>query len=396
MVIWINSNLMQRKHQNLYKQNKLELFQIKTPVVSMLRSISYIATSIDHCLMEKKVSIKDIAKQLGISISTVSFVVNGKAREKRISVELTQRVLALVEELGYKPDALARSFRTGKTNIIGFLVDDISRPFFSNLARFIDEKAAKNGYKIIYSSTRGSKKKAIELLQIFQDRHVDGYIIALPEGLETEVGALTESRKPVVLFDRYFKELNTDYVVINNEESTHKATCHLVDNGYQNIGFVTIDTIEQQMLDRLKGYEDAVAQAGLVPSILKINYIKAATGLPAIIDYLTEQKQLDAVIFSANYLCMDGLRAIRHLERNIPDDLAVLSFDDFELLEFISPTITAIAQPLEEIAENIMTILMHKLNNPRTVHEYSQIILPTAMTLRQSTAKKRSIKKTAC
>src|SRR5687768_17594501 len=150
---------MQRKHQNLYKQNKLELFQIKMPVVSMLRSISYIATSIDHCLMEKKVSMKDIAKQLGISISTVSFVVNGKAREKRISEELTQRVLALVEELGYKPDALARSFRTGKTNIIGFLVDDISRPFFSNLARFIDEKAAKNGYKIIYSSTRGSKKK---------------------------------------------------------------------------------------------------------------------------------------------------------------------------------------------------------------------------------------------
>jgi LacI family transcriptional regulator len=340
--------------------------------------------------MEKKVSIKDIAKQLGISISTVSFVVNGKAKEKRISEELTQRVLKLVGELGYKPDALARSFRTGKTNIIGFLVDDISRPFFSNLARFIDEKAAKNGYKIIYSSTRGSKKKAIELLQIFQDRHVDGYIIALPEGLETEVEALTESRKPVVLFDRYFKELNTDYVVINNEESTYKATCHLVDNGYQNIGFVTIDTIEQQMLDRLKGYEDAVARSGLIPSILKINHVNAATGLPAIIDYLTEQKQLDAVIFSANYLCMDGLRAIRHLKLNIPGDLAVLSFDDFELLEFISPTITAIAQPLEEIAENIITILMQRLDNPNGAHEHSQIILPTAMTLRQSTAKKKA------
>ncbi len=119
-------------------------------------------------LMKKKVSIKDIAKQLGISISTVSFVVNGKAKEKRISDELTKRVLQLVDELDYKPDALARSFRTGKTNIIGFLVDDISEPFFSGIARFIDEKASKKGYKIIYSSTRNNRKKAVELLQIFQ------------------------------------------------------------------------------------------------------------------------------------------------------------------------------------------------------------------------------------
>lgn len=343
--------------------------------------------------MDKKVSIKDIAKQLGISISTVSFVVNGKAKEKRISEELTQRVLKLVEELDYKPDALARSFRTGKTNIIGFLVDDISRPFFSNLARFIDEKAAKNGYKIIYSSTRSNKKKAIELLQIFQDRHVDGYIIALPEGLETEVETLTKSHKPVVLFDRYFPELNTDYVVINNEESTYKATRHLIDNGYKNIGFVTIDTIEQQMLDRIGGYNNAISGSSLDASVLKISYTSSAMAVPVIMDYLKEQKQLDAVIFSANYLCVDGLRAIRYIGLNIPDDLAVVSFDDFELLEFSSPSITAIAQPLEDIAENIMSILLQRLNNPKAVLEYSNVILPTVMTVRQSSVNKKSIKK---
>jgi LacI family transcriptional regulator len=342
--------------------------------------------------MEKKVSIKDIAKQLGISISTVSFVVNGKAKEKRISEELTQKVLKLVEELDYKPDALARSFRTGKTNIIGFLVDDISRPFFSNLARFIDEKAAENGYKIIYSSTRNNKKKAIELLQIFQDRHVDAYIIALPEGLESEVEALARSKKPVVLFDRYFPDLNTDYVVINNTESTFEATRHLITNGFERIGFVTIGTIEQQMLDRLSGYEDAIFQAGLKSSVLKIDYSNSAGSVLQIIDYLSAEKQLDAVIFSANYLCVDGLRAIRRLGLSIGQDLAVVSFDDFELLEFSSPTITAIAQPLRKIAENIMTILLNRLNNPKMAHEYQHVILPTTLTIRNSSAKKNTKK----
>lgn len=334
--------------------------------------------------MEKKVSIKDIAKRLGISISTVSFVVNGKAKEKRISEELTKKVLQLVEELDYKPDALAKSFRTGKTNIIGFLVDDISEPFFSGIARFIDEKASQKGYKIIYSSTRNNKKKAIELLQIFQDRHVDGYIIALPEGLEDEVQTLTKSSKPVVLFDRYFPGLKTDYVIINNQESTFNATTHLIGNGYKNIGFVTIDTIEQQMLDRLKGYEEAVATNGLKSNIIKIPYSKSSNTIDQVSAYLQEQKQLDAVIFATNYLCMDGLRAIQRLGLKITEDLAVVSFDDFELLEFSSPTITAIAQPLEEIAEHIMQTLLSRLSGSRSEPSHKQVVLPTTLNVRNS------------
>lgn len=333
--------------------------------------------------MKKKVSIKDIAKQLGISISTVSFVVNGKAKEKRISDELTKKVLQLVDELDYKPDALARSFRTGKTNIIGFLVDDISEPFFSGIARFIDEKAAQKGYKIIYSSTRNNRKKAVELLQIFQDRHVDGYIIALPDGTEDEVQALTGSGKPVILFDRYFPGLKTDYVIINNSESTFNATTHLADNGYKNIGFVTIDTVEQQMLDRLKGYEDGMKTKGLQSSVIKIQYAKSSDSIEQITNYFKTQK-LDAVVFAANYLCMDGLRAIQQLKLRIPEDIAVVSFDDFELLEFAATTISAIAQPLERIAEEIMTILLKRLDEAEHSANFYQVVLPTEFNIRNS------------
>jgi len=346
------------------------------------------STPVYKNFMQKKVSIKDIARKLGISISTVSFVVNGKAREKRISEDVISRVTKLVEELGYKPDALARSFRTGKTYIIGFLVDDISRPFFSSLARFIDEEAEKNGYKIIYSSTGNSKTKAKELLQIFYDRHVDGYIIALPEGLENEVEELLHSKKPVVLFDRYFPGLDTDYVIIDNVSGTAEASRHLLSRGFRHIGFVTINTIEQQMLDRQKGYEHALRDAGAPVSILKIDYGLNQPSVQQIATYLKKNPGLDAVIFSANYLCMDGLRAIRQLGLKIPDEISVLSFDDFELLELYSPSVTAIAQPLEAIAANIMAVLLGRLESKMAEASPRQIILPTSLKIRESTRRK--------
>ncbi|WP_449435611.1 hypothetical protein [Pedobacter steynii] len=144
----------------------------------------------------------------------------------------------------------------------------------------------------MYSSTKNSKTKAQELLQIFQDRHVDGYIIALPHGLEDEVKLLTNSKKPVVLFDRYFPDLKTDYVTINNHEGTYSAVKHLKDKGYKNIGFITIDTIEQQMLDRLSGYEDAVKAEGLKPYVKKLTYAPSSELIQEVTSFLKKEKSL--------------------------------------------------------------------------------------------------------
>lgn len=339
-------------------------------------------------VMKKRVSIKDIAKQLNISITTVSFVINGKAREKNISESLTKKVLDLVAELNYQPNALATSLRTGKTKIIGFLVDDISEPFFSGIARRIDEIASSLGYKILFSSTRNDTEKAIELLQIFKDRHVDGYIMALPEGLEEEVKKLIQTEAPVVLFDRYVQDVNADYVIIANENSTLEATEHLINNGYKNIGFVTIDTIQQQMVDRLTGYENAVKKHQLPAIVKKISYLNSAESIKEMAKFFKKEKQLDAVIFAANYICLDGLRTFRKEGIHIHKDLAVVSFDDFEILEFCDPPVTAIAQPLEAIAENIMKILLNKLKKAGKNVGNAQVSLPTILNVRASSAKK--------
>jgi LacI family transcriptional regulator len=338
----------------------------------------------------KRVSIKDIAKQLNISITSVSFVINGRAKEKNISEALTKKVLDLVAELNYQPNSLATSLRTGKTRIIGFLVDDISEPFFSGIAKRIDEIASELGYKILFSSTRNDTTKAIELLQIFKDRHVDGYIMALPEGLEDEVKKLIATDAPVVLFDRYVQDVQADYVTINNKESTALATEHLISNGYKNIAFITVDSVQLQMFDRLAGYEETIAKHKLKPFIKKINYSTSATTIKEMSEFFNANKNLDAVIFGANYISLDGLRTFRAMGLRIQKDLAMISFDDFEILEFCDPPVTAIAQPLEAIAENIMKTLMDRLKQVSADKKYTEVVVPTIFNIRESSLKAKA------
>ncbi|SES14583.1 LacI family DNA-binding transcriptional regulator [Pedobacter rhizosphaerae] len=336
----------------------------------------------------KKPSIKDIASRLNISITTVSFVINGKAKEKNISESLTKKVLDLVAELNYQPNALAKSLRTGKTQILGFLVDDISEPFFAAIARHLDEIASDLGYKILFSSTRNNTQKAIELLQILKDRHVDGYIMALPEGLEEEVKKLIKTETPVVLFDRYVPDVKTDYVIIDNQESVYQATKHLIDNGYKKIGFVTLETSQSQMIDRLSGYQVAMAEAGLSTSVKEVDYKNGADSIAQMTTYFKTERKLDAVIFAANYICMDGLRTFKKMGIKIHQDIAVVSFDDFELLEFCDPPVTAIVQPLNAIADNVMKILLSRLNKAGQATGNTQVKLPAHLKIRGSSLKK--------
>jgi LacI family transcriptional regulator len=310
---------------------------------------------------EKRLSITDIAKQLGTSTTTVSFVINGKAKEKNISSALIEKVERLVSKLNYHPNTLAKSFRTGKTMTIGFIVDEISQPFFSGIAKYIDEKASAYGYNILFSSTKNSKQRGGEVLQVFNERHVDAFIIALPNGLEKEVEEVIASDVPVVLFDRYIPDLESDYVLIDNENSAAIATEHLINNGYKEIAFVTIQTDQSQMLDRTKGYEKAILTAGLKPSIKRIDYQDKSQSVAEIVAFLQQNSQLDAIVFACNYLSMDGLDAMKQVNLKIGEDIAMVSFDDLEVLKYFMPSITAIAQPLEQIADQIMKVLIYRL-----------------------------------
>ena len=336
-------------------------------------------------MIKKKLSIVDIANKLNISKTTVSFILNGRAREKRISEELVERVLKFVKEVGYKPNSLAKSLRTGKSHIIGLMVENIADPFFANIARYIEDEAYKNGYRIIYCSTDNDAEKTRDLIGMFRDRHVDGYIIAPPLGVEEDIDELLKDGLPVVLFDRYLKGVDCSYVVTDNLDSTYTATEYLVEQGYKKIAFITLQSHQTQMQARLDGYNKALQQNNLQPYIKEVVFNQETKFMAEpIADFLKSHSDLDAIIFGTNRIGTCGLKVIHTLGIKAPEDVAIISFDDHEVFELYTPSITAIAQPVEEIAINTINILLSKLDKTAPNTDNKKVTLQNDLIYRDS------------
>jgi len=335
--------------------------------------------------MNKKLSIRDIGKALGVSVTTISFILNGKAREKRISESLTKKVLDYVEEVGFKPNSIAQGLRTGKSKIIGLMVEDISNVFFAQVARLIEGEAHNKGYRILYCSTENKVEKTRELIKMFRDRLIDGFIITPPEGVEEEVQSLMNDNIPVILADRFLPDLRSSYVVIDNFNSTHNAINHLIAQGFQNIAFITLDSEQTQMLERLRGYEKAVAANSLKSFIRKLDFHDSSEqNIMQISSYLKAHKEIDAVLFGTNYIGIWGLQAIKSLNLLIPSDIGVVSFDDHDLFKLYNPPITAIAQPTEEISKQIIRLMLNLLDGSDDGVKVQEIVLPATLIIRES------------
>jgi LacI family transcriptional regulator len=338
-------------------------------------------------MKKKKISISDIARKLHVSPTTVSFVLNGRSKEKRVSDEAVKRIRNYVEQVGYKPNTFAQSLRTGKSHIIGLMIEDISNPFFASVAKLIEDRAYEDGYKIMYCSTHNDQKKARDLIKMFKECRVDGYIIAPADGMEDEIEKLLKEKEKVVLFDRYFKNIPADYIVVDNEKSADRAITHFVREGFTNVAFITTTSAQSPMKHRLAGYTKAIRRNGLKPLVKKIKYTEDHDLIDKEIEsFLISNPQVDAILFATNYLAVNGLEMIRKLKRKIPDDIGVISFDEHILFHLYDPPISAILQPVEEISENVISILLEKLNGRSTTQK--QLELPTKLELRKSSQRK--------
>jgi LacI family transcriptional regulator len=336
----------------------------------------------------KKMSIKAVAETLKISTATVSYILNGKAKEKRISEELTKRVLAYVEENNFKPNHLAKSLRTGKTNVIGLIVEDIADPFFASVAGNIETIAYENGYKIIYSSTKNDTVKAKELINTFRERNVDGYIITPTENLENEITQLIKNGLPVVLFDRNCTDIEVSYVGMDNFESSYKAAKYLINQGYKNIAFVTLDSSQAQMIDRLLGYEKAMYEKR-IPSIVKkfeYNSAKVNNITNDIGQFIIDNPNVDAIFFATNYLAIRGIELMNRNRIKIGKEMGIVVFDDNDLFRIHQPSVSAIAQPIEEMSKQLInTLLEHMESNEKYLPK--EYILPASIIVRDSSSK---------
>lgn len=334
----------------------------------------------------KRVSLKDIAKMVGASPSTVSFILNGKASQMRISEELKNKVMATAKKMGYQPNQVAVSLRTGQTKILGLLVEDISNNFFASLAKTIEVEAEEFGYKVLYSSTENNSKKGVELLRLLTQRQVDGYLVTPTLGMEEDIEMLVKHKKPLVLMDRYFPGIEAAYVQVDNAGAVLTGMEHLIKKGYKKIAFITIESGLIQMRHREDAYIAAISKSEQKKKlILKVNY---NGDREIIINQITEflkKNKPDAVLFATNYLGILGLESIRAIGLTIPRDLGVICFDDNDIFRLHLPAITVLQQPVEAIARTAIHILMHQLGNNKVIIKKNQVQLAANFIVREST-----------
>lgn len=335
----------------------------------------------------KRVSLKDIARIAGVSPSTVSFVLNGKAKQMRISETLATRIMEVAKTEGYHPNPVAVSLRTGKSQILGLIVETISGNFFASLSRIIEDEAARFGYKVVYTSTENNRQKGKELIGMLSQRQVDGYIITPTPGMEQDIKELIADNKPVVLMDSYFPGIDVPHVLVNNYEGVMKGMAHVIEKGYRRIGFVTVDLDLVQMEDRLKAYQDSMSKAGLDTDnlVLTLKYEEdKELGIENVTSFIKNTPDLEAVFFATNYLGLLGLESIHRLGLKLPDDLAMIVFDDHDVFRLYPPGITCIRQPAEEIAKTALELLMEQLGKGNNGGE-SKIEISPGLVIRGTT-----------
>ncbi|MBC7902950.1 MAG: LacI family DNA-binding transcriptional regulator [Gemmatimonadaceae bacterium] len=312
----------------------------------------------------RKVKISDIASKAGVSISAVSFVLNGKEKEMRISKSVARKIRQVAKKEGYHPNRAAVSLRTGESKIIGLIVDTISGSFFSRLANVIETEAGKYGYKVIYGSTANGSEGSEQLLRILSQHNVDGYLVMPEARIESQIASLIKRKNPVVLIDSYFAKLGVPYVMVDNFQGVADGVSWLYEKGYRRIGFVGSDLDMVQMKDRVRGYSDTVKAKKLkIPKGLICETVYGMENtmlIRKIADYVKKMRP-DALMFGANYLGVAGLEALTGLGMSVPADMGMVCFDDMDIFRLYPPGITAVEQPIHEIGHKAVEILMGEM-----------------------------------
>lgn len=340
--------------------------------------------------MNKKVSLKDIANHLGVSTALVSYVINNKDKKARVGVEMAERIRKAAIEFNYQPNLIAQSLKIGKTNTIGLIVADISNPFFSLIARIIEDEARKHGYVVIFGSSDESAEKSQLLIDVFLTRQVDAFIIAPTENTESQIRALQKRGVPVVLIDRYFPNMDADGVMINNFQAAYQAVEHLIKNGRQKIGMMAYDNELVHMHERVRGYKEALKDRGIRFKnswLKKVSYQNIARDLATELKSLLQPKlQVDAFFFATNSLAVESLKVITKTGIRVPEDLAIISFDESDAFDLFYPPVTYVSQSVEDIGRQAVGLVLKRIADRNS--KFSRVVVQTKLVIRSSSGKK--------
>ncbi len=331
--------------------------------------------------MSKRITMADVAREAGVSLMTVSRVINNKGE---VNTTTRKHVLAIVEQLGYRPSSIARGLATHHTRTLGLVVPDIANSFFAELARGAEHAAYAQEYNVFLCNTNEDQKRELAVLQSLEEQRVDGVLLCSSRLEEPVLREAIASHAAVVLFNRSLSGDNVGAVVIDDVYGGQIATQHLLRTGHQTVGFLAGPATSFSGRLRTQGYQQAMAQAGAGDVTAWISYCSPTVtgGREAALDLLNRQSMLTALFCYNDLVAVGALQACAESGRNIPGDIAVVGFDDIPLAALVTPTLTTCRLPRYELGRQSMQLLLECITG--CAEECNRLVVRPELVIRAS------------
>ena len=311
-------------------------------------------------------TIKDVAKEAGVSIATVSYVLN---RTRPVSRKTAEKILLVVEKLNYRPSRNAQSLVTKSTKMIGILITDICNSFFAPIVRGIEDEVNKAGYIIMVGNIDENLNKAKCYLESLGQHSVDGLIISPTSEFEKLSPMLEHFNVPIVLVNRRVNDLHYDTVTTDNELGAYMAVKHLLSQGHTNIGIIHGPLEVSTYADRLKGYQKALKEADINVSkdIILNGSFHYESGFHLTKQILSQPIKPTALFIASGWLTRGAYHAIKEMGVRIPEELSLITFDEPEWVSFVEPPLTTVTQQTYEMGRKAGELLLKRLNDKKPV-----------------------------
>jgi LacI family transcriptional regulator len=327
---------------------------------------------------------KDVARLAGVSIQTVSVVVNDKAV---VTPETRERILSAVEALGYRPLAVGRSLRTGSTRTIGLMVADITNPFFARMAEAVEEHTHAAGYNLILYNSHSDAERERIYLQMAAERWVDGMLVVTTTDTLHGLEAMLDAGIPVVAVDRVPRHYDGAWVILDNRRSGRLVADHLLALGHRDLAHICGPLDLRLSVERMESFEEAVRDRGLEPIRHTVGDASwsCESGYRAMRALLAASRVPTAVFAANDRLAIGAMRAVFEAELRVPEDVSVVGVDDIEMAAYVTPPLTTVRQRLADVATLGTKILLDLVRGIETTE--TQVVFEPELVVRGSTTR---------
>lgn len=327
------------------------------------------------------VTIRDVARRAGVAPITVSRVLNDSGY---FSQEIKERVETAAAELNYVPNLLARSLRSHRTHTLALVLSDVTNPFWTTVARGVEDAASQEGFTVFLCNTDESERKQAEYLAVLLRKRVDGILLVPARSTPEPVRAIQRQGIQVVVMDRSAPGANVDVVRGSSYESARLLMGYLLGLGHRQITVLSGPEHVSTARERVEGARQALFEAGLSPDALTVIYQEYTvdSGYVMALQALAVQPRPTALFAGNNFIAIGALKAARELNLHVPQDFSLVTFDDLPISWMAEPFLTVAAQPAYEMGRRATELLLQRIADPTLPPQ--EVILPTELIIRQS------------